>query len=224
MKEVLFCSYRDWADQIIQDLKKDFSSQVNLTTCNKNEDFLKNIEYKEFDLIFFLGWSDIIESEIVNSNFCICLHPSLLPKYRGGSPIQNQIINGETTSGITLFKMDKNIDTGPIIYQEEFNIEDIDLEEVFQLIVDKGINGCSFILKNLIEDKPIPLTAQNDKDSSYYKRRSEKMSEIKIEDFNNLTSKEIHNKIRCLQDPYPNAFIKCKDGSILYIKKSHYSL
>ena len=50
------------------------------------------------------------------------------------------------------------------------------------------------------------------------------MSEIKIEDFNNLTSKEIHNKIRCLQDPYPNAFIKCKDGSILYIKKSHYSL
>ena len=120
--------------------------------------------------------------------------------------------------------MDKNIDTGPIIYQEEFNIEDIDLEEVFQLIVDKGINGCSFILENLIEDKPLPLIAQNDKDSSYYKRRNEKMSEIKIEDFNNLTSKEIHNKIRCLQDPYPNAFIKCKDGSILYIKKSHYSL
>ena len=126
MKEVLFCSYRDWADQIIQDLKKNFSSQVNLTTCSKNEDFLKNIEDKEFDLIFFIGWSDIIESEIVDNNFCICLHPSLLPKYRGGSPIQNQIINGETTSGITLFKMDKNIDTGPIIYQEEFNIEDID--------------------------------------------------------------------------------------------------
>ena len=49
------------------------------------------------------------------------------------------------------------------------------------------------------------------------------MSEILIEDFLKLSSKELHNKIRCLQDPYPNAFIRCKDGSILYLKKSSYS-
>ena len=55
-------------------------------------------------------------------------------------------------------------------------------------------------------------------------KHTEKMSEITVEDFKNLTSQEIHNKIRCLQDPYPNAFIKCKDGSVLFLKKSNYSL
>ena len=47
------------------------------------------------------------------------------------------------------------------------------------------------------------------------KEELEEMSEIKIEDFSEFSSKDLHNKIRCLQDPYPNAFIRCKDGSIL---------
>ena len=48
------------------------------------------------------------------------LHPSPLPKYRGGSPIQNQIINGESKSAVTLFKINNKIDQGDIIYQKEF--------------------------------------------------------------------------------------------------------
>ena len=43
------------------------------------------------------------------------------------------------------------------------------------------------------------------------------MSEIKIDDFKNLTATDIHNKVRCLQDPYPNAYIVCKDNTYLYI-------
>ena len=43
------------------------------------------------------------------------------------------------------------------------------------------------------------------------------MSEIKIDEIKNCTAKELYNKIRSLQDPYPNAFIKCKDGTKLFI-------
>ena len=46
------------------------------------------------------------------------------------------------------------------------------------------------------------------------------MSEITIEDIKNYTALELHNKVRCLQDPYPNAFIKCKDGTVLYITRT----
>ena len=144
--------------------------------------------------------------------------------YRGGSPLQNQIINGETESGISLFKMDENIDKGPIIYQEKFSIEDVDLDEVFNSIIKYGKKGINFILDKLIRNQEIPLEKQNEDDASYFKRRTEEMSEIKIEDFSEFSSKDLHNKIRCLQDPYPNAFIRCKDGSILYLKKSNYSL
>ena len=46
------------------------------------------------------------------------------------------------------------------------------------------------------------------------------MSEIKLDDLKNNTAMEIHNKVRSLQSPYPNAFIKCKDGSKLLIQKT----
>ena len=66
------------------------------------------------DLVLFYGWSDIIASEIISEYSCLMLHPSPLPKYRGGSPIQNQIINGEVDSAVSIFLMDEGIDTGPI--------------------------------------------------------------------------------------------------------------
>jgi len=46
------------------------------------------------------------------------------------------------------------------------------------------------------------------------------MSEIKVEDISNFTASELHDKVRALQDPYPNAFITCRDGSKLYVKKT----
>ena len=223
MKNVLFCSYREWANQIYKTINKEYKSHINIENVNTQEELLKKLKQNSFDLLFFLGWSEIIEEDIVNNNFCICLHPSLLPLYRGGSPIQNQIINGEEISGVSLFKMDENIDTGPIIYQEKINIKDIDLEDIFKLITNSGIKGVDFILKKLINNEEIPLQPQDDNNATFFKRRNEKMSEILIEDFLKLSSKELHNKIRCLQDPYPNAFIRCKDGSILYLKKSSYS-
>jgi len=224
MKKVLFCSYREWAEKIVKSIELDRIEGVEITKVSTKKDLMKNIEREKFDLIFFLGWSEIVEKNIVDNNFCICLHPSLLPMYRGGSPLQNQIINGETESGISLFKMDENIDKGPIIYQEKFSIEDVDLDEIFNSIIKYGKIGINFILDKLIRNQEIPLEEQNEDETSYFKRRTEEMSEIKIEDFSEFTSKDLHNKIRCLQDPYPNAFIKCKDGSILYLKKSNYSL
>ena len=46
------------------------------------------------------------------------------------------------------------------------------------------------------------------------------MSEIKIDDISNFTASQLHDKVRALQDPYPNAFITCKDGAKLYIKRT----
>ena len=224
MKKVLFCSYREWASQIIKSVEKNYKKSIEFSKASTKDELLTNIKKENFDLIFFLGWSEIISASIVNNNFCICLHPSLLPKYRGGSPIQNQIINGEEESGISFFKMDENIDTGPTIYKEKFNIKDVDLDEVFNSIVKSGVNGLDFILKKLVSDDEIPLVKQQENEATFYKRRTEEMSEIQLEDFNKFTSKELHNKIRCLQDPYPNAFIRCKDGSVLYLKKSDYLL
>jgi len=74
------------------------------------------------------------------------IHPSLLPKYRGPTPIQSAILNQETISGVTLMLLDEKIDHGPIIKQKEINIIDKSYEE---LISQMGKIGGRLILENL---------------------------------------------------------------------------
>ena len=223
MKSILLCSYREWSDSICVQIQEKFKTEdVVFSVCNTDNKFSYLISNYKYDLIFFIGWSSIVEESIVNSNTCICLHPSLLPKYRGGSPIQHQIINGETVSGVTLFLMDTGIDTGPIVFQRQFGIEDCDLYEVFEKIISIGVEGCTKIIEKDLKNLSLNFIDQDNSKSSYFKRRKKYMSEIKLEDFSNYTSKELFDKIRSLQDPYPNAFVRCKDDTILYLIKSTY--
>ena len=64
------------------------------------------------------------------------------------------------------------------------------------------------------------MKKQNNDDATIYKRRKPSMSEINIDDIKNYTAKQLHDKIRALQNPYPNAFITCKDGTKLYLTES----
>ncbi len=132
------------------------------------------------------------------------------------------MINGEKYSGVTIFKMDEGIDTGPVFFQEKFLIEDLELNDVFIEIINIGIKGFSKLINVLIDGEEILFEGQNHNEASTYKRRKPEESEIDIEDFDNFTSKQLSNKINSLQDPYPNAYIKCKDGTRLYIKSSWY--
>jgi methionyl-tRNA formyltransferase len=208
--KVLFCGYRDWAIDIYNQLE-----DVEIAT--NQEEFQDKLSSNP-DMIFFIGWSWIIQKEIVDKYFCICLHPSALPKYRGGSPIQHQIINGETESSVTLFKMNEKIDQGDIIFQQSFSL-DGDLKDIFKRISKVGYIG----IKKIIDQYPdLKLTRQKKEDATYYKRRTPSMSQIHIDDFKNYTSKEIYNKIRSLQDPYPNAFVECANGTKLYFQKVSY--
>lgn len=80
---------------------------------------------------------------------CINVHPSLLPKYRGPSPIQAAILNGDKTSGLTIIKMDAEVDHGPIIYQEEITLSDTDN---FDSLREKMFGRAAEILPQLIKD------------------------------------------------------------------------
>ena len=113
---VLFCGYRKWAIRTYKTLGRifDFAS-----TPQELEEKTSKVHY---DMIFFVGWSWIVEQRLIQSSKCICMHPSPLPKYRGGSPIQNQIINGEEESSVTFFIMDEKMDDGKILWQERLSL------------------------------------------------------------------------------------------------------
>ncbi len=79
----------------------------------------------------------------------INVHPSLLPKYRGPSPIQTTILNNDKISGITIIKMDEEVDHGPIIWQEEIVLS---ISDNFDILSKKMFLRASEILPKIIED------------------------------------------------------------------------
>ena len=213
MKNILICGYRDWAFNLFNNVN---NSVIEKCIYIDDKDLLEEmIDIYNPTYIFFIGWSWIVKDDIINNYPCICLHPSPLPKYRGGSPIQHQIINGEVESAVTLFEMDKGIDTGNILFQKKFSLLG-DLKDIFSRISEEGTIGVIDIIENGYQS----VTKQNENDATFYKRRNPNMSEIKIEDIKEFTADELYNKVRALQDPYPNAFIICKDGTKLYLKNT----
>ena len=126
------------------------------------------------DLILWYGWSKIIPNTVLKKYYSVMLHPSPLPLYRGGSPIQNQIINGEEVSAVTLFKMDEGIDTGDIISQLPLSLKG-DLEEIFARITELGTNQT----RKMIADFP-NLTLKKQNNSIAKKKQNTLISEEKL--------------------------------------------
>lgn len=221
IKNILFCAYRDWALEIYQEIAFWATKKFSIDVATGRTTLSKKIKEKKYDAILFVGWSWIVPEEIIKSNLCICMHPSPLPKYRGGSPIQHQIINGEKVASITLFIMDDEIDHGPIVWQEPISLSG-NLNEVFKRITQISTRAIQGTLLRFHRQNGLDGAEQRHHRSTYFKRRKPKESEIKVEDFLNFSAEELYNKIRALQDPYPNAFITCKNDTKLYITDSRH--
>jgi len=176
------------------------------------------------DLIVTCAYGQIIPKEILDypKYGCINVHASLLPKYRGGAPMQRSIMNGDKKTGVTIMYMDEYMDTGNIISTREVSILDTDnLEDVHDKLSICGKELLLETIPSIIEgtNESIP---QNNNIATYapiIKREDE------LIDFNK-PAEEIYNHIRALS-PYPGAYATL-DGKIVkiysaYVKKEFYT-
>lgn len=134
------------------------------------------------------------------------LHGSLLPKYRGAAPINWAIINGETESGVTTFKLKHDIDTGNMLFQEKVKISPTTTAgELHDSLMQVGAN---LILKSVkqIESGNYELKPQNDVEAIHAPKIFKETCRI---NWNNK-AESIYNLIRGLS-PYPSAFTSYKD-------------
>ena len=200
----VFCAYREHSFNVYKKLKKRYSGIILI---NKKENLtIKKIKKINPKYIFFPDWSWIVPDEIISNVNCICIHESNLPKFRGGSPIQNQIIRGIKNTKSTAFLMNSKLDAGDILLQKNLSL-DGSLDEIFSNIEKNNYE----IITKIIQGK-FKKRKQSGKPSSY-KRRTPKQSELK-----NLNASKLylHNFIRMLSDPYPNAFIKIGKKKIIF--------
>ncbi len=213
---VLCVGYRDWALAIYEEVRRLSSHTFTIVRSREEYDTL-NLSAINPDIILFYGWSWIIRDEVFEKYKSIMLHPSPLPKYRGGSPIQNQIINGEETSSVTLFVIDRGLDTGDIVGQAEISLVG-HLNDIFCRIIEKGVD----LTVTLLNGDCIGVK-QDHSQATVYKRRKPEESEITITELLTQPGEYLLNKIRMLEDPYPNAFLKTIDGKKIFIKLAEMS-
>ncbi|OQX71188.1 methionyl-tRNA formyltransferase [Candidatus Parcubacteria bacterium 4484_255] len=151
-----------------------------------NPRIIKELSNLRPDLFIVAAYGLILPLEILNipHNGCINVHPSLLPKYRGASPIQQTILNGDKKTGTTLILMDEKMDHGPILAQRELEIRNSKSEILnkSQILMTKitypELNAKLAILSaNLLINilpkflaKKIKIIKQNHKQATFVKR------------------------------------------------------
>lgn len=131
----------------------------------------------------------------------VCFHPSLLPKYRGASAINWALINGETTTGVTLFWVDQGIDTGPILLQKEVAVEPDDTTGslYFNKIFPLGVDAIGEAV-DLIEAGNPPRIVQDEAKATYDPPCRDEHAKIDW----SKPAEQVYNLIRGC-DPQPGA-------------------
>ncbi len=131
--------------------------------------FCEVVRRKGPDLLIVVAFGQILRDELLDIPRwgAINIHASLLPKYRGAAPIQWAILNNESKTGLTAMRMDKGLDTGPILFQEEVVIgKDETAGGLFERL--SGQSG-GFLLKTLkgLEEGRLKETPQDNARASY---------------------------------------------------------
>ena len=167
------------------------------------EDFVLKLKSLNPDIIVVVAFGQILRKNVLEiaKYGCVNVHASLLPKYRGASPIQWAVINGEKETGITIMQMDSGIDTGDIILTEKLELSaDETAGSLFERLT--CIAG-PVLLKALkqIENGTAVRTPQDEEDATYVSMLKKSMGRINF----HHRAEELERLIRGLI-PWPGAY------------------
>lgn len=170
---------------------------------------LKNLEQIEIlkrinpDLIAVVAYGQILPKQILEipRYGCVNVHASLLPKYRGASPIQSSILNGDRVTGVTTMYMAQGLDTGDIIKMAQTQIgENETATELFKRLAPMGADLlCETLLE--IENETASRLPQNDEKATYAPILTKEIARI---DFS-VPSEVVHHKV-CGLSEWPCAY------------------
>ena len=165
----------------------------------QNKDELSHKALVEFkpDYVFFTHWNWIVKDDIHESFNCVVFHTAPLPYGRGGSPIQNLILEGFDKAPVCAIKMTRELDSGPIYGSSIISLAG-PLKDIFSRI-NVAINE---LINEILENNPSAVPQLGE--PHVFKRLTIEDNKIPV----GLELKEIYDRIRMVDhDEYPNAFI-----------------
>ena len=155
----------------------------------------------QIDVILVVAYGRILPEDVINNYFCINIHASILPYYRGASPIQSMILNACDYAGISIIKMTKNLDDGDIFSTRFIKNKQYDIVELNNIL---AISAGELAIKTLKNIKSIKNFSQFHCDATYCNKIQKSDGCI---DF--LDSNHVYRKFLAYKN-WPNIF--CKSG------------
>ncbi len=149
----------------------------------------------EYDFFLVVAYGKIMPESLIKMPRLgsINIHYSLLPKYRGASPVESAILAGETETGVSIQQMEYKMDAGPILAEEKVSIlPDETTEELRSRLIKVGGELLIKILPEILENKIIPK-AQNEQEATFCKKIKKEDGLIDLENENSNT---LYNKYR----------------------------
>ncbi len=182
--------------------------QVPLLKINNINDIdvIKALQKYEIDWLFIIGWSQIAKRAVLEApkQGCIGMHPTLLPIGRGRAAIPWAILKGLNKTGVTLFKLDAGVDTGPIIGQVEITLDRTTTATALYERVNQAHVDLITTYWHKIINHQLCLREQDEAKATTWPARTAKDGELKAE----MTMAEAERLVRAVTKPYPGAFIK----------------
>ncbi len=157
----------------------------------------------EADIMVVAAFGQILSEDILTMPRygCVNVHASLLPKYRGASPIQWAVLNGDKISGVTTMQMDAGIDTGDILEKTEIVLdEDETGGSLFDKLSDAGAKLCVQTIAH-IQDGTVTRTKQEEAQATHVGMITKQMGKVDW----TKSAAEIERQIRGL-DPWPGTY------------------
>jgi len=193
----------------LDDVAKKYNIPLLKINNINDKEVIEWLKRYEIDWLFIIGWSQIAKKEVLEAPKygCIGMHPTLLPKGRGRAAIPWAILKGLKETGVTMFKLDEGVDTGPIIGQEVIKLHDrITATELYQKVNEAHVKLISKYWNDIINNN-IKLVEQNEAEATVWPARRPEDGEI----FDNMTMEEADRLVRAVTRPYPGAFYR--DGN-----------
>jgi methionyl-tRNA formyltransferase len=175
-----------------------------LTKWMKDRDYASLLAEWKPDVAFAVGCRILMPPEIYNlpKRGTLAVHDSLLPEYRGFAPLNWAVLNGESSTGVTLFFLDDRTDGGDIVSQIQVPIG---ADETAAEVYEKVCAATEELLRQAVAQMKtgeLPRIPQDYSQGSFSCSRSPEDGEIHWE----RPTREIYNLVRALSDPYPGAF------------------
>ena len=171
---------------------------------NREPAILEELEGMKIDFILVLAFAQFLGSRILNMPRlgCFNIHTSILPKYRGAAPIQYALLNGDTSTGVSIQKMVKEMDAGDLVHFDEINIApDENGESLYNRLKNQAAISTKALIEKIQNDKLV-YTPQDPAGVSFAPTLKK---EDGLLDFKNSDYKKIYNQIRAL-DPWPGTY------------------